>query len=57
MIEVKENETRIEYLIRVLDIFMETTIAGEETIDFDGTTCDGSCLKNDIAAELGIDVD
>ena len=25
------------------------------TIFYDGTECDGSCLKDDIAAELGLD--
>lgn len=57
MITQKENETRIEYLCRVLHEFMDRTIAGEQTIDYDETTCDGLCLANDIAAELGIDVD
>ena len=29
----------------------------EETIKYDGTNCDGSCLMEDIAIELGIDND
>jgi hypothetical protein len=55
MIEPKENEPRIEYLARVLYALMNDTIAGEQTIDYDETTCDGMCLANDIAAELGLD--
>jgi hypothetical protein len=56
MIKQSENEARIEYLARVLHIFMSDTIAGEETIDYDGTTCDGTCLSQDIADELGLDL-
>jgi hypothetical protein len=56
MIKQRENEERIEYLARVLNSFMADTIAGEETIDYDGATCDGSCLAQDIVDELGFDL-
>ena len=55
MIEPKEKEPRIEYLARVLYRMMNETGAGEYTIDYDETTCDGLCLANDFLAELGMD--
>lgn len=55
MITQRDGEPRIEYLTRVLHELMNNTIAGEETVDYDGTTCDGMCLANDFAAELGMD--
>lgn len=36
MIEQRKDEPRIEYLARVLYEFMETTVAGEQTIEYDG---------------------
>ncbi len=57
MITQRDNEERFEYLVRVLHEFMNDTIAGEQTIDHDGTTCDGFCLVQDLAIELGVDVD
>jgi len=54
MVEQKEGEPRIEYLARVLYRFMNETAAGEEAIDYDETTCDGSCLADDICAELDL---
>jgi hypothetical protein len=56
MIKQKENEPRINYLVRVLAELMSNTIAGEETIDYDETTCDGLCLAQDIAAVLDVDI-
>lgn len=52
MIEPKENEPRIVYLMRVLELFMRETEAGGCTIDYDGTTCDGFCLFEDIRNEI-----
>jgi hypothetical protein len=57
MIKQLDDEPRIDYLVRVLHEFMNSTIAGEQTIDYDGTTCDGLCLARDFADELGIDID
>ena len=56
MIKQKENEPRIEYLARVLHEFMYDTVAGEQTIEYDETTCDGLCLAYDIAAAVGVDL-
>ena len=56
MIKQLDDEPRIDYLVRVLDEFMNSTIAGEQTIDYDGTTCDGLCLAQDFADELGVNV-
>ena len=55
MIEQKDGEPRIEYLARVLYHFMDLTPAGECSIDYDETTCDGICLAKDILIELGLD--
>ena len=52
MIEPKENEDRLTYLARVLHHFMNQTGAGELTIEYDDTTCDGYCLATDIMSEL-----
>lgn len=54
MLVQKENEKRIEYLVRVLHHFMSETQAGSCVSDYDGTTCDGLCLANDIMDELDI---
>lgn len=56
MIVQRDNEPRIEYLARVLYSYMDETIAGELTIDYDETRCDGMCLALDIIDELGVDV-
>ena len=56
MIEQLENEERIAYLVRVLHEFMKSTIAGEQTIGYDGAICDGHCLAQDLADELGVDI-
>lgn len=52
MIVQSEDESRLEYLGRVLEQLMELTIAGEQTIDYDDTTCDGVCLAEDINIEI-----
>lgn len=49
MIYQKEDESRIEYLLRVLEEFMQNTIAGEITIEYDDAVCDGMCLAEDIS--------
>jgi len=55
MVTPEKDEERMHYLCRVLKEFMDYTIAGEETIDYDEATCDGACLVNDIVSELGYD--
>jgi len=57
MIVQKKHETRLEYLARVLHALMTDTVAGEQTIEYDGATCDGQCLANDFVSELGLDDD
>jgi hypothetical protein len=57
MINKRPNEPRIDYLARVLYRLMHDTTAGEETIEYDGTSCDGMCLAQDIVDELGIDAE
>lgn len=52
IITQKPDEPRIEYLTRVLHELMSNTIAGEQVINYDETTCDGMCLANDFASEL-----
>lgn len=54
MIEQRDGEERIVYLARVLFELMETTTAGNETIEYDGTTCDGLCLAQDFLDAVGI---
>ena len=51
MIVQDENESRKDYLIRVVIEFIEKH-ALYETIDYDDTTCDGLCLIDDLEAEL-----
>lgn len=53
MIVPKENESRIQYLSKVLCAFMRENPVSDYTIDYDDTTCDGACLADDIAAETG----
>lgn len=49
IVKQKENEPRVEYLLRVLEVFMDCTVAGEQIIRYDGADCDGFCLAEDIA--------
>ena len=56
MLVQTKDEERLDYLIRVLSEFMATTVAGEQTIEYDDTTCDGYCLAQDVADELSIDI-
>ncbi|NOR64926.1 MAG: hypothetical protein GQ468_02805 [Candidatus Scalindua sp.] len=46
MIIQRKGEARLDYLVRVLDAYMDNW--GDETIDYDGVTCDGACLAEDI---------
>lgn len=55
MIIPKQNESRLQYLARVLYHFMNESLAGSETIDYDDTTCDGLCLAQDFLAALNLD--
>lgn len=57
MIKQREDEDRIEYLVRVLARFMDETLAGEETIEYDENEYDGFCLAQDIANELDISIE
>lgn len=52
MITQRKDELRIQYLARVLVQCMNS-VNGEGTIDYDDTTCDGSCLAEDIFNEVG----
>lgn len=55
MITPKDGEPRLHYLARVLYKMMHETGAGEYTMEYDETTCDGLCLANDFLSELGMD--
>ena len=57
MITQQKEEDRLHYLARVLYYFMQETSAGEYTIDYDETNCDGLCLAQDILHELGLHED
>jgi len=48
--EARTGETRAAYLMRVAAAYIRRHCPGEE-IDFDGTTCDGYCLADDLDAE------
>lgn len=49
----KLNESRKDYLLRVTVAFLrDNWEAAECTTHYDGTTCDGYCLADDIEAEL-----
>ena len=50
MITQKPNETRIQYLMRVLYTYMYENVSFE--IEYDDCTCDGQCLVDDITIEL-----
>jgi hypothetical protein len=52
MIKQSKNETRLEYLSRVLSHLMHNSIAGEETVNYDKATCDGMCLASDFEIEV-----
>lgn len=57
MIDPRENESRIEYLARVLYAFMdENGIAAECTIDYDGATPIVITHASDFVNELGVDL-
>lgn len=44
------DESRIDYLLRVLDVYMDQH--GHHTISYDEADCDGVCLANDIRSEI-----
>ncbi len=46
------DENRLKYLARVLTYLMKNTIAGEQVVKYDNTTCDGLCLADDFNIEL-----
>ena len=46
----KEGESRLEYLTRVLKIYMN--LHGDRTLTYDETLCDGHCLADDIEIEV-----
>jgi len=49
-------EDRIVYLLKVAHDFLKMhPYMQEETILYDGAECDGGCLIDDIAVELGLD--
>ena len=49
----KQKEARKDYLLRVaVALIRENWEAAECTTEYDGTTCDGNCLADDIEAEL-----
>lgn len=52
MMVQKENESRIEYLIRVLDYAMNDAVTSCDYLRYDDTTCDHVCLFEDIESEL-----
>lgn len=43
-----KDESRLLYLLRVAAEYIEAS--PEKTIDYDGTTCDGYCLAEDLKA-------
>jgi hypothetical protein len=56
MREQRQDEDRLEYLVKVLHEFMNNTGAGEHTMTYDGVVCDGLCLADDFINETGVDV-
>lgn len=56
MIDEKDFESRIEYLLAVLVQWMEQ--AGmDQTVEYDETSCDGYCLLEDMKWEITILLD
>lgn len=60
MITVTPNkdESRIQYLVRVLSVFIEDNGVGMmdyENVIFDEAECDMNCLLDDMKIELGMD--
>lgn len=45
-----DSETRLHFLLRVASAFCKK--APDTTVDYDGTTCDGYCLSEELDAEL-----
>ena len=54
MREQHNGENRLEYLVKVLYSFMRNTSAGEYSIIYDGESCDGFCLAEEILNEIGL---
>lgn len=53
----KKQLARAEILLKACYDYLENNAGniGEETVFYDGTECDGYCLMEDIAIELGIE--
>jgi hypothetical protein len=52
MREQRQDEDRLEYLAKVLHIFVSTTNAGQCSVEYDGAIWDGKWLADDIIQEL-----
>ena len=52
MREQRLEEDRLEYLAKVLHLFVSATNAGQCRIDYDEAICDGICLAYDIITEV-----
>ena len=50
MVIQKKEETRLQYLSRCLDVYMDSF--GGNSLEFDEVTCDGYCLAEDIHNEV-----
>lgn len=55
MITQKENESRKNYLIRVVIEFITDNATLELRVKYDGATCDGYCLVEDLTNVLDED--
>ena len=52
MIVQKDDESRTKYLLRVASEYIAEN--PDQTIDYDGTTCDGYCLSEELMIESDV---
>jgi hypothetical protein len=48
------GEPRQHYLLRVVLAFLDENPVQDYTVNYDGTTCDGLCLREDIKIALSM---
>lgn len=56
-VKLKENETRKDYLIRVVIAMLNENGYNIDAVEYDEAECDAFCLVEDLRIEFDVEVD